>query len=250
MTQREQPRFIAIVPAGGRGERFGAELPKQYLPVAGRPLISYTLRALLAAPWIEQVVVVIAPLDSMPANEPTLKALTNEYSPRLIWSAVGGPNRQASVQGGLQHVWQGLSNGRAGSPPWVMVHDAARPGVSLAQLEQLRQAIISGAPGALLATRVADTVKSERPDLPGHVDATVPRDGLWLAQTPQVFRLDELRAALSCSPPNDVPFTDESSAMEHAGIKPVLVPGSWQNLKVTTPSDLELLVLALQLNSI
>ena len=241
MTVASNPQFIALVPAAGRGERFGAVRPKQYLQLDGKPLLAHTIGALLKAQWITAIHVVIAPDDNFPASDSALIALSRANPARIYWHRVGGPTRQASVAAGLAAL------ASVDSSTWVMVHDAARPGLRQRDLAALRAAIDHGAPGALLAMPVADTIKREvlkqagQPDGIAVVEQTIDRRGLWQAQTPQVFRVGELRAALAASES----FTDESSAMERAGMQPVLVPGSWQNMKITTPQDWHLLAMAL-----
>lgn len=156
--------------------------------------------------------------------------------PRLIWLPIAGATRRDTVLNGL------TSLAGTDDDDWVMVHDAARPGLSAELLERLRATIVGGASGALAATPVADTIK--RATMVGKASvaaATVPRDGLWLAQTPQVFRVATLRDALR----RHADVTDEAGAIERTGIAPVLVPGEWQNLKVTTHDDLTLMAMVL-----
>lgn len=230
-TLTTEQRFVALVPAGGRGERVGAGRPKQYLPLAGRPMISWSLQALLNEPWIEVVHVMVAPTDMAFERDEELLALTRQSAGRLQWHRVGGESRQETVANGLEAI-------SANADTWVMVHDAARPGLSSALLNGLRDSVLDGAHGALLACPVADTVKRQRADGTAAVDNTVSRNGLWLAQTPQVFRAGELATALDKAQRAGVNITDESSAMEHSGITVTLVPGHWHNMKVTTADDL------------
>lgn len=225
MTVASDSRFVALVPAAGQGKRFGAPQPKQYEPVHGRPLIAYTIEALLGEPWIDSVHIVVAVDDQMPQTDPALLAISDS---RVHWHPVGGPSRQASVAAGLAQL-------EMADNTWVMVHDAARPGVSGAALRALRQAIENGAPGALLALPVADTVKRATPETE-RVAGTLSRDHLWLAQTPQVFGLAQLRQALAQAES----VTDESSAMEQFGVHAQLVRGEWRNQKITTPDDMQM----------
>ena len=239
MTRED--KFVALVPAGGSGQRIGGPTAKQYLPIGGQPMIARTLRNLLAAEWLTQVHVVVSPTDVYWSEEPVLRRLSAQFAGRLFWHPNGGSSRQETVTNGL---------GKISLDPystWVMVHDAARPGISEPLLNALRLAVESGAQGALLATRVADTVKRQRPGSQpvAEVAETVPRDRLWLAQTPQVFRLGQLSTALMSAHRNGNQFTDEASVMENTGLTVRLVEGDWRNMKVTTPGDLEFIALAL-----
>lgn len=217
-------RYWAIVPAAGSGRRFGAETPKQYLEVCGQALIEHALAPLLAADWIEGIVVALA------AGDAVFPGLRCARDPR-VHTVVGGSQRAASVLAGLAEVAR-LGAGR--SPLFVLVHDAARPGLRGTDLERLR-AQASDEQGGLLAVPVADTLK--RGDS-GRVVATVDRRGLWRAQTPQLFRFDRLRPALEQALAAGQDVTDEASAMEAAGCTPKLVEGHASNLKVTTADDL------------
>jgi 2-C-methyl-D-erythritol 4-phosphate cytidylyltransferase/2-C-methyl-D-erythritol 2,4-cyclodiphosphate synthase len=222
-------RHFAVVPAAGSGSRLGAERPKQYLAIGAATLLERSVAALLECGWIERIVVVVSPDDTIAATLPGL------VSPRVALEAVGGATRRASVLGGLLAL-----EARHGvlADDWIWVHDAARPGVERASLERLREALAGEPVGALLAMQVADTVKRGESD---RALASVERDGLWLAQTPQVFPLGELRAALE----RHHAVTDEASAIEASGRTPRLVPGSRRNFKVTTMDDLRAMRTAL-----
>ncbi len=223
-------RHIALVPAAGSGSRFGANLPKQYLPLAGRPLIRHALGTLCAHPQIDRVVVVLAPDDAYWADYDW-----SELGPKLMPVHCGGASRAVSVCNGLFEIV-----GWARPDDWVLVHDAARPCLSSAMLDTLFAALSGDPVGGLLAMRVADTLK--RADAADRVESTVSRDAMWQAQTPQMFRLATLHDALArCS---DV--TDEASAIEAAGLKPLLVPAGADNLKVTWPEDMKLAELILR----
>lgn len=231
MSSSSPSGFVAVVPAGGSGSRMGAGLPKQYRVLRGQPVIAHTLSALLAQPWIDAVHVVVAPNDDSWREEPALAKLTERSSGRLQWHNAGGPTRQDTVLAGLNQITQ--------SDPWVMVHDAARPGVGSDELQALQTAVLQNGVGALLATRVADTVKLESETQAGFVSSTTPRDRLWLAQTPQVFGLQALLVVLQEAQRAGKAFTDEASAMEASGCFAQLVPGSWRNFKLTTAPDIE-----------
>ena len=224
------PRHIALVPAAGSGSRFGANLPKQYLPLAGRPLIRHALETLCAHPRIDRVVVVLAPDDVYwPDHD------WSELGPKLMPVQCGGASRAVSVRNGLFEI-----AGWARPDDWVLVHDAARPCLSAGMLDTLFDALSGDPVGGLLAMRVADTLK--RADAADRVEATVSRDAMWQAQTPQMFRLATLHDALALG--TDV--TDEASAIEAAGLKPLLVPAGAANLKVTWPEDMKLAELILR----
>jgi 2-C-methyl-D-erythritol 4-phosphate cytidylyltransferase len=224
------PRHFAIVPAAGSGSRFGAEQPKQYLDLLGRPLIFHTLAALTACPQITRVWVVLAPDDP--------------WWPRYDWSELGakletvgcgGATRAASVSNGLRAAAM-----VAADDDWILVHDAARPCLSQAMLATLFAELADDPVGGLLAVPVADTLK--RADEARRVAATEPRDGLWQAQTPQMFRYAPLVEALG----RHDQVTDEAGAIEAQGLRPRLVKGDSTNLKVTYPADLALAAMILR----
>ena len=222
--EKHTPRFHAIVPAAGVGLRLGASLPKQYLRIGARTLIEWVVDNLLDAAWIEQVVVVVAPGDDRALSLLGTRA-------RLVISPCGGASRRDSVLNGLRL----LSD--AAPKDWVLVHDAARPGLDPVQLQRLRDGLDGEAVGALLALPIADTVKRADDGDKGRSASTVARGHMWLAQTPQAFRLELLLAALERYP--DV--TDEACAIEMSGQRPKLIVGSRQNFKVTTLDDLEMM---------
>ncbi len=214
-------RFHAVMPAAGVGQRLAAGLPKQYLPILDAPMIVHTARALLAAAWIDELVIVVARDDAGRAA-----SLFQGWS-RVRVRAIGGASRRDSVLAGVESL-------DAGPDDWVLVHDAARPGLPLAALDALREAAIADPVGALLALPVADTIKREDAGAPARSAGTVDRGGLWLAQTPQMFRLGMLRDALRACPG----ATDEAAAIEASGRRPRLVAGHRDNFKVTNAGDL------------
>ena len=224
------PRHFAIVPAAGSGARFGAEKPKQYLDLLGRPLIYHTLKVLTASPDIERVWVVLSPDDREWGQYDW-----SELGPKLETLRCGGATRAESVSNGLQAAAM-----VAGDDDWVLVHDAARPCLSLAMLDALFSELAEDPVGGILAVPVADTIK--RADSEQRVAATEPRDGLWQAQTPQMFRYGQLKKALEMT--SNV--TDEAGAIEAAGLKPRLVKADSTNLKVTYPADLALAAMILR----
>ena len=216
--------IFALIPAAGSGSRLRAATPKQYVPLAGRPLLWHAVRA-VCVPQVSAVFVVLA------AND--------EHFARQDWSAFGaklnplycgGGTRRDSVLNGLAAV-----SGTVEADDWMLVHDAARPCLPAADLRKLLDEGLADAIGAILALPVAETVKRAGKDEGGvqRIAATEDRAQLWLAQTPQLFRLGLLLQALSHS----ANATDEAAAVEALGLMPRLVLGSRENLKVTFPED-------------
>jgi len=224
------PRYFAIVPAAGSGSRFGAEKPKQYLSLLGRPLIHHTLAALVACPEIERVWVVLSPDDAEWSRHDW-----SDLGAKLETVRCGGATRADSVGNGLRAAAM-----VAADDDWVLVHDAARPCLSADMLAALLRELADDPVGGILAVPVADTLKRAAGDQ--RVAATEPRDGLWQAQTPQMFRYGRLAESLE----NCRAVTDEAGAIEAMGLKPKLVKGDSTNLKVTFPADLALAAMILR----
>ena len=227
-------KLIAIVPAAGQGLRAGTGLPKQYRHIAGVPMLRLSVQALLAEPRIAAVRVAIAPGDAHAA--PALAGL-----PRTVWRACGGATRAHTVRAALQDA---LDDAALQERDWVLVHDAARPGLPPCALARLVDSCLHHDSGGLLALPVADSVKRATvadavADTPVRIASGVSRDGLWLAQTPQMFIAGDLFAALADARPEAI--TDEASAMERMGHAPLLVQGSMRNFKVTWPEDFDLM---------
>ena len=222
--QNFHPKHFAVVPAAGSGSRMGAARPKQYLPLLGKPLIFHSLSVLCGAPEIDKVFVVLSVGDPEWGRHDW-----SSLGPKLVPLFCGGPTRADSVLAGLRAISR-----EAEQSDWVLVHDAARPCLAPWHIERLVRELAGDEVGGLLAVPVADTLK--RADGRRHVIETVPRDSLWQAQTPQMFRYVMLRRALEAA--SDV--TDEASAIEAAGLHPKLVEGDAMNLKVTFPVDLHL----------
>jgi 2-C-methyl-D-erythritol 4-phosphate cytidylyltransferase len=228
--------LIALVPAAGIGSRAatglptagGTALPKQYRLLNGQPMLRWAVRALLADARVAQVRVLVAPGDAWVAA--ALHGLK-----RTVWRECGGPTRAATVQAGL------LDAGLA-AHDWVLVHDAARPGLPAGALARLIDTCLARGTGGLLAQPVADTVKkqAQAPEDVPVSGGTLNRDGLWLAQTPQMFQAGLLMQALLAAS-TTAHITDEASAMELAGHAPCLVQGAVRNFKVTWPEDFELM---------
>jgi 2-C-methyl-D-erythritol 4-phosphate cytidylyltransferase len=218
-------RIWFVIAAAGASSRFGGSVPKPYLRIAGRSLLEHALRALARAPGLAGGVVVTTPVDRRFLRLPASVR-------RGVTTVRGGPTRLASVLNGLQALVS------AAPDDWVLVHDAARPCVPPADLSALVAECRRNAVGGLLAVRVTDTLK--RADAEGRSIGTVPRDGLWRAQTPQMFRHGRLLRALQRAQAQGHDATDEAAAIEGLGLKPRLVEGSPLNIKVTRPSDLAL----------
>ena len=213
-------RYFGLIPAAGSGSRMGADAPKQYMRLGSRTLLEHSVAALMADPRVEQVLIVVAP-DDRQAGQLTLPAAA-------MLAAVGGASRAESVRNGLRVLAQ-----QAREHDRVLVHDAARPCLSAQDLAALIDRVGADAAGGLLAAPLADTLK--RVDDTAVV-ATVDREGLWAAQTPQLFPFGILLRALhDCRDLGAV--TDESSAVERLGMRPRVVAATGANPKVTTPAD-------------
>jgi 2-C-methyl-D-erythritol 4-phosphate cytidylyltransferase len=216
--------YFALVPAAGGGVRMGGGCPKQYLPLAGYPLIRHALNTLAALPAIERIFVVLAPDDCYWETYDW-----TGLNSRVTLLRCGGETRAASVTNGLCAIRDLVA-----TDDWILVHDAARACLSRQHVEKLIREVGGDPTGGLLAVPVADTLKRGLPD--ARVAATVPREGLWQAQTPQMFRHGLLLEALERVPA----VTDEASAIEALGHHPLLVAADTTNLKVTYPLDLRL----------
>ena len=224
----------SLIPAAGVGARMAAGQPKQYLRVAGRPLLRHVLDTFAATPAIAHTFVVVSPNDGMIDD---LMKRSPQLADKVSILRVGGASRRESVHNGLQAM-----RARVTDDDWVLVHDAARPGLTVSLVEQLITELDDDDVGGLLALPVVDTLKRCNPN--GRSEATVPRDGLWAAQTPQMFRYALLWQALGLR--GD--FTDEASAIEALGLQPKLVLGSARNFKLTLPADVALAELYLQVS--
>lgn len=226
------PRVFAIVPAAGQGTRIGDPVPKQYIPLAGKPMVFHSLAALARVRRVERIFVVLAPADRH-WNEHDWSALAD----RVEALREGGPHRAQSVANALAAI-----EPRVAKDDWVLVHDAARPCIRTELVEQFLDELGDDPVGGLLAMPLADTLKSAAEIQ--RVAATIPRLNLWRAQTPQAFRYELLRRGLERRPE----ATDESQAVESLGKAPRLVEGENGNLKVTFAEDLALaeMILALQ----
>jgi 2-C-methyl-D-erythritol 4-phosphate cytidylyltransferase/2-C-methyl-D-erythritol 2,4-cyclodiphosphate synthase len=209
---------VALIVAAGRGSRFGGAGPKQYAPLSGRPLLRHSLERFRDHPGISAVQAVIHADD---------RGLYAEAAAGLdlLPPAIGGATRQESVHRGLEHI---ASQG----PERVLIHDAARPFVDNSMIDRVLAAL-TGAPGAIAALAVTDSLKR---GINGRVAGTVPRDGLWRAQTPQGFRFAEILAAHRAAVGAEM--TDDAAVAERAGLAVALVEGAAENVKITTAEDL------------
>ena len=215
--------FHVIIPAAGSGNRMANVLPKQYLPLAGKPMISHVIQVFFNNLRITSIHLALSPDDEF------WRTLTLNPESKLHLHYTGGASRSETVLNTLQAI-------DADDEDWILVHDAARPGLSGKLLESLLDALQDDAVGGLLAMPVADTLKKS--DANNRAEKTVSRQNLWQAQTPQMFRYATLKKALSEFDGN---ATDEAEAIEALGLQPKLVQGELSNLKVTYPQDLALL---------
>jgi len=226
------PRHFALIPAAGVGARMGSSSPKQYVSIAGKPMLLHVLDTFAASSVIDHTFVVVS------AEDNHIKQIMGEaphLAERVTIIYNGGATRHASVLKGLR-----VLSDHAQADDWILVHDAARPGLTGDMIARLIEEVGDDSVGGLLALQVVDTLKRGGTDR--RAQATVPRSGLWAAQTPQMFRYAMLRKALEQV--DDV--TDESSAIEALGLQPKLVEGSMRNIKVTTPEDVPLVELYLK----
>lgn len=228
-------RFFALIPAAGVGSRMKTSRPKQYLELLGKPVLWHSVEAFLACEEIERVYVVVNPadawLDRMLAENPFQKD-----NGRIHFLRCGGTTRRETVLGGLEAMVSECS-----PDDRILVHDAARPGLTPVLIRRLIDAVADCPDGGILALPVVDTVKKQRDN---RVE-TISREGLWLAQTPQMFSYALLRNALAQY--EDV--TDEAGAVEAMGMSPCLVEGHLRNIKITRPADLALVEMLMKAGS-
>jgi len=225
-------RFHVIIPAAGSGSRMGAEAPKQYLKLHGKSLIQHVIKVFDQATRIDTIHILINKEDMH------WRSTYLHLSSKLKVHYCGADTRADTVLNGLNAIQDQVDH-----EDWILVHDAARPGLSNLLLNQLLNTLENDEIGGLLAMPLADTLK--RSDEDQRISATIPRNALWQAQTPQMFRYATLKKALSQF---DGTPTDESEAIEAMGLKPKLVTGELRNLKVTYPQDLAVLTALLDTN--
>ena len=226
----------AILPAAGIGRRMGSSTPKQYLPVNGVPVIAHTLQRLAAVGSIARIVVVLNPRDSLWESLEIAKQFLDKQ-PR-IESTTGADARQESVLNGLRALDE-----VALDDDWVLVHDAVRPCVELADIERLIASVQADAVGGLLATPVDNTLKQVDAGL--RVTSTIDRSHYWNALTPQMFRYSLLKTGLEKAVAEKLSITDDAAAIELLGNRPKIVEGSKFNIKITHDADLELAAMIL-----
>jgi len=224
-------RIWAVLPAAGVGRRMGGPVPKQYLSLAGRPVIARTLDRLLAVPGVAGAVVALSPEDDH------WDAVGYRHD-KPVQRVPGGAERCDSVLSALRWLCE-----QGAGREYALVHDAVRPCVTLEEVQRLI-ATAADDQGGLLGFPVRDTLK--RDDGAGHVAGTTDRDGLWHALTPQLFPVAALAQALERAAEAGLTVTDDASAMEAAGVHPRLVPGEATNIKITRPTDLALAEAILQ----
>lgn len=217
------PQYHVLIPSAGNGSRMRSAAPKQYLSLNGKPVLRHAIDTFEAMPIVSRVFIVIAAEDTYWSDE----LLQGCHKTQVL--SCGGDSRAASVYQGLQAMMAHVD-----SDDWILVHDAARPGVDAQMVQRLIDAMEPADIGGLLALPLADTLK--RADASQHVSATIPREALWQAQTPQIFKVGMLQQALMSS--LDRQPTDEAQAMEWAGHSPKLVLGDLKNLKITYPHDI------------
>jgi 2-C-methyl-D-erythritol 4-phosphate cytidylyltransferase len=215
--------FHVIIPAAGTGSRMAQALPKQYVALAGKPMIAHTIQVFFNHPRIASIHLGLHPEDLF------WRSLPLEPASKLKLHYTGGASRSETVLNTLLDI-------KCADDDWILVHDAARPGLTATLLSNLLGELEHDPVGGLLALPVTDTLKQS--DAFNHVASTIPRAHLWQAQTPQMFRCATLKNALERF--NGAP-TDEAQAVEALGLQPKLVQGELRNLKVTYPQDLALL---------
>lgn len=222
-------KIWAVVPAGGVGARMNSEKPKQYLSLAEQPIIVHTLNRLCQVPIVDYLIVGVAKLDS------NWHALDYQSS-KLKGIVDAGEERVDTVENCLKYV-----AAHGGQDDWALVHDAARPCVRVAEIELLITTVLHLEQGGILAVPLSDTIKRGVPDSrDARILETVPRENLWRAMTPQLFRVGELLSAIEFARARHRSLTDEASAIEAAGGQPLLVACSPDNIKITLPRDIAL----------
>lgn len=225
MTENIQSgRVHALIPAAGRGKRYGGDVLKQYLPVCGKAVLAHSIRAFQFHPMIDGITVVVAADDRMFST--AVGSLADS-----VETVAGGDTRAESVRNGLEFIAN-----KYPAADWVLIHDAARPCLTPESLDHLLEVGMKSDDGAILAVPVADTLK--RSDENNKIVETIDRREVWAAQTPQLFRLNALIQAIDKAQQAGAELTDEASAMEFSGASPKLVLGSSANIKITHPSDL------------
>lgn len=235
MRINTSPKVHAMIVAAGRGSRFGASIAKQYVTLQEQTLLQHSVARLADSSYLDKCLLVIAEDDNT--------AQTLDFAMPTYY-AIGGSERWQSVLAGLE----ALIKAGAKADDLVLIHDAARPAVPCQDIEAVIEAAMLEPYGAILATPVADTLKRSQSNLNHgvnnlsyYVKCTVDRSHMWQAQTPQVFRVSQLRKVLSYVATQQITITDEASAFEHLNLSIRLITGSRQNIKLTYPEDLTIL---------
>ena len=223
-------RFHIIIPAAGAGNRMATAIPKQYLPLCGKPIISHCIQTFFACPRIATINLALSAEDFF------WRSLQLDHNSRLNLHYTGGDTRAQTVLNTLAAMQPNVAE-----DDWILVHDAARPGLTASLLNQMLDELEHDDVGGLLALPLADTLKLSNAD--ARVEKTIPREGLWQGQTPQMFRFSLLYKALGSFEGSP---TDEAQAVEALGLQPKLIIGSLRNMKVTYPQDLALMELLMQ----
>jgi 2-C-methyl-D-erythritol 4-phosphate cytidylyltransferase len=223
-------RFHIIIPAAGAGNRMATAIPKQYLPLCGKPIVSHCIQTFFSCPRIASINLALSAEDFF------WRSLTLDSNSRLNLHYTGGDTRAQTVLNTLEAMRSSVAE-----DDWILVHDAARPGLTVTLLNQLLDTLEHDDVGGLLALPLADTLKQSNAEQ--RVEKTIPREGLWQAQTPQMFRFNLLQKALASF---DGAPTDEAQAVEALGLQPKLVIGSLRNMKITYPQDMALMEVLMQ----
>jgi len=235
MTEQQSSPVWVVIPAAGAGQRMQSNTPKQYLKINNKTVIEHTLDSFQSNKKVAGIVVVVS------ANDAYWQASFSESSTVPVFIVEGGKNRSESVFQGLHYL---LKSRGVSFDSWVMVHDAARPCITKEDIDALLSIRNSNGVGGILASRVRDTMKRSLTDKTIQnkitIEKTESRDNLWHAQTPQMFRLGDLKDAITYCNDQNIAVTDECSAMEIKGHRPQIVEGSYNNIKITYSSDLEL----------
>lgn len=221
-------RYWAVIPAAGAGRRFGGPVPKQYLELGEHRVIDHSIDSFAGHAAVSGCMVALSPEDDWWQE-------TRYAGHPFVQRVAGGAERSDSVASALVALSE-----RAAAEDWVLVHDAARPCLTVSDLDRLIEALEDESVGALLAVPVHDTVKAAAESSPARVEQTLPRHQLWRAFTPQAFRLGQLQQALHHCQSAGIAITDDASAIEQLGLQPRLVAGRSDNIKITRPEDLPL----------
>lgn len=231
-TVNKNAKYIGLVPAGGAGQRFGGPVPKQYASLGSARVIEHSVQALLADERVSKVYVVVSENDE-------LAEVLFDGNLKVAVLKKAGKERVNTVLNALNHL---IENMLINDTDWILVHDAARPGLVLSDLSRLIDVASEHVAGGLLAVPMPDTLKKAETTEDGEVISrtTVPREGMWAAQTPQMFRAQALSLALTECLYKGMAVTDEASAIEAMGISPLLLEGRLENMKITRPNDLSL----------